>query len=160
MPNWIEGTMKLRGEVRNIKRFFEEGLDASQWVEPEKLEDQVKNESSDCYMYFTFFHEPHIVGTRRAFITDDSVYCDFEEPDEECVVCINVKQAWCFTTEGELDEWKAVSDNFDLDVKLFGIECGMEFTQEVICLRGHKPILNERHYENWDWDCPFPNMGG
>ena len=29
MPNWIEGTMKLRGKRQDIRRFFLEGLEPS-----------------------------------------------------------------------------------------------------------------------------------
>lgn len=36
----------------------------------------------------------------------------------------------------------------------------MEFTQEVIIIRGGKTIVNEKQYEDWMWECPFPNMGG
>lgn len=44
MPNWIKGTMKLRGKRQDIARFFREGLDASG---RHKLEDQVKDDSGE-----------------------------------------------------------------------------------------------------------------
>ena len=37
MPNWIEGTMKLRGKRENIRRFFLEGLDPSSWLTHPKI---------------------------------------------------------------------------------------------------------------------------
>lgn len=159
MPNWIEGTMKLRGKQEDIKRFFREGLDASQWGKPEKLEDQVKDNSSEGWLEFNFKHEPHIKGTRRAFITDDYVYME----EDEGVVCVNVKQAWAFHTgreSNDLENWKTVSEKYNVDIKLFGIESGMRFTQEIVIVRGENPIENVRQYEDWDWDCPFPRMGG
>lgn len=159
MPNWIEGTMKLRGKREDIKRFFREGLDASQWVKPEKLEEQVTDNSGDGWLEFLFKHEPHIKDTRRAFITDDYAYME----KDEGVVCVNVKQAWAFYTGGEskdLENWKAISEKYNVDIKLFGIESGMQFTQEIVIVRGRKPIVNEKQYEDWDWDCPFPGMGG
>lgn len=160
MPNWIEGTMKLRGKREDIKRFFLEGLEPSTWAgEINNLSDQVIDNSADDDLDFSFRDEPHIKDTRRAFITDDNVYMD----DEAGVACVNVKQAWAFDagrdTE-DLDNWKAISDKFNVDIKLYGIECGMEFTQEVIIIRGCRPIVNKKHYEDWDWECPFPNMGG
>ena len=160
MPNWIEGTMKLRGKREDIRRFFNEGLDASSWFDrEEKFEDQVMDDSSDNELCFNFKNEPHIKGTRRAFITDDHAYMS----DDEGVVCVNVKQAWAFDAgrdSEDLDKWKAISDQFNLDIKLFGIECGMQYIQEVIIIRNHRPIVNEKQYEDWDWECPFPNMGG
>lgn len=47
MPNWIEGTMKLRGKQEDIKRFFREGLDQSDWPDPKDRVDQVIDRSDD-----------------------------------------------------------------------------------------------------------------
>ena len=159
MPNWIEGTLKLRGDRKNIRRFFAEGLEASHWTGNEKLEDQVTDMSYVHELYVCFQNEPHIRGTRRAFITGSSVWMDMDK-ETEGIACVDIKQAWCFTTEDRVDEWKAISEEYDLDVKLYGIECGMEFTQEIIILRGEAPIINTKQYTDWDWECPFPNMGG
>lgn len=162
MPNWCEGTMKLRGKVRDISRFFHEGLDASTWLGGEKIEDQVFDNSGDGELYFEFKHEPHIKDTRRAFITGDSVECYYDNEDEDIVACVNVKQAWAFAADdgGDLKKWQEISNEYNVDIRLFGIEMGMEFTQEVIIIRGGKTIVNEKQYEDWMWECPFPNMGG
>lgn len=156
MPNWIEGTMKLRGKREDIARFFREGLDAS---DRHKLEDQVKDESEEDYLCFHFVNGPHIAGTRRAFIDDDYV----EMYDDIGVACVDIKQAWAFDAGSEtedLKKWKNISEKYNVDIRLYGIECGMQFTQEIIIVRGRKPIVNEKQYEDWDWDCPFPDMGG
>ena len=162
MPNWCEGTMKLRGKAKDILRFFHEGLDASTWLGGEKIEDQVFDNSGDGELYFNFKHEPHIKDTRRAFITGDSVECYYDNEDEDIVACVNVKQAWAFAADdgGDLKKWQEISNEYNVDIRLFGIEMGMEFTQEVIIIRGQKPIVNEKQYEDWMWECPFPNMGG
>ena len=160
MPNWIEGTMKLRGKREDIKRFFREGLQASSWTgETNKLEDQVIDNSAENDLDFSFKDQPHIIGTRRAFITGDNVYMD----EDEGVVCVDIKQAWAFDAgrdSKDLDNWKAISEKFNIDIKLYGLECGMCFGQEIIIVGGHKAIVNEWQYEDWDWDCPFPRMGG
>lgn len=159
MPNWIEGTMKLRGKRENIRRFFREGLDPSDWPKPEDRENQVIDKSNDDELLFFFRNEPHIKDTRRAFITDDNAYM----LEDEGIVCVDVKQAWAFVSDDDtksLETWKTIANEYDLDIKLFGIECGMCFTQEVIILKGKRPTVNNKQYENWDWECPFPNMGG
>ena len=159
MPNWIEGTMKLRGKREDITRFFREGLEPSNWPKPEDRENQVVENGDDEYLDFSFINEPHIIGTRRAFITDSGV--DMEE--DEGVVCVDVKQAWAFDAgnqTNDLQNWKDISDKFNVDIRLYGVECGMRFTQEIIIVRDKSPIVNERQYENWDWECPFSRMGG
>lgn len=40
MPNWIEGTMKLRGKRSDIKRFFEEGVTTSTYLGEEQITDR------------------------------------------------------------------------------------------------------------------------
>ena len=159
MPNWIEGTLKLRGKREDIRKFFREGLQPSDWPKPEDRIGQIIDCSLEDELYFKFNHEPHIAGTRRAFITDKSAVMT----EESGVVCVNVKQALAFyagSDSNDLKTWKDISDKYNVDIKLYGIERGMEFTQEIIILRGEKPIVNERRYEDWDWDCPFPNIGG
>ena len=156
MPNWIEGTLKLRGKRVDIIRFFREGLEPPT---PIDSENQVTDYSDDDVLEFDFKDWTHIKGTRRAFITDNYAYMDHDEG----VICVYVKQAWAFYTgvdSGDQNKWKAISDEYNLDIKLFGIESGMEFIQEMIIIRGRKPIVNEWEYEDWDWECPFPKMGG
>ena len=153
MPNWIKGTMKLRGKRENIASFFREGLEPSNWPNPEDRKNQVTDNSGNDYLDFSFKNEPYISGTRRAFITDSSVYMD----DDDGVVSVDVKQAWSFDTEG-LQIWEDISNKYNVDIRLYGIESGMQFTQEIIIVRGKDPINNVLHYEDWDWDCPFPNM--
>jgi hypothetical protein len=82
---------------------------------------------------------------------------------ESGVCCVNIKQAWAFdggSSTKDLERWAEISTKYNVDIKLFGFERGMEFAQEVIVLRGRKPITNDVQYEDWDWDCPFPRMGG
>lgn len=160
MPNWIEGTLKLRGKRDNIKRFLDNGLEASSWFdeESEPIEHYVVDESGVNYIEYSFHDEPHIKGTRRAFITGDYVYMD----DDEGVVTLNIKQAWSFNSGGEdLDKWQKISKEYDLDLRLYGIECGVQFCHEIIITKhGENVVENVIQYEDWEWECPFPNMGG
>ena len=161
MPNWIEGTMKLRGKREDIKRFLDNELGTSSYYgEKRTLEEQVECNSNDEYMEYTFKDEPYIKGTRRAFVTGAYLYME----EDEGTVCIKIKQAWSFdATPGdrELELWKDNAHKYNIDIKLYGVECGMQFCQEVIALRNRDRVINNViEYEDWDWDCPFPNMGG
>ena len=161
MPNWIEGTMKLRGKREDIKRFLDNELDVSSYHgEKRSIEEQVQCNSGDEYTEYTFKDEPYIKGTRRAFVTDDYLYMD---GDEE-IVCIKIKQAWSFDVtpdDRELALWKDNAHKYNIDIKLYGVECGAQFCQEVIALKNSDRVINNViGYEDWCWDCPFPNMGG
>ena len=167
MPNWIEGTMKLRGKMTDVKRFFDEGLDASAWFgsgRPEDLPKQriYKGDVEKGWIEYEFHNEPHVKDTRRMFITDDGVW--MYKDDTMC--CFNIKQAWSFDCEDDLERLINIADTYQLDIRLYGIECGVEFCQEVIVEhgadgnRGRIVANNEIRYEDWGWECPFPRMGG
>lgn len=159
MPNWIEGTLKLRGKRDNIRKFFNEGLEPSSCFGEERpLSEFITDDSSDDYLDYSFKNEPHIKGTRRAFITGN--YAELYK--EYGTVCVDIKQAWSFdSNEKDLEAWKEIAKKYSIDLKLFGIECGMEFCQELIILHKEDKIIeNVTRYENWEWDCPFPRMGG
>lgn len=154
MPNWIEGTLKLRGLQEKIERFFREGLEPSGWAffsdkEPKTIDDFVKYNAD--LNEFIFTNEPHIKGTRRAFIQDCNTYTD-----EGYIVCVPIKQAWGFDAE----EFSKISKQFDIDIRLYGFEMGMEFCQEIEIIKGEITIDNEISYDDWMWECPMPLMGG
>ncbi|HEV6154772.1 TPA: hypothetical protein VZC17_002165, partial [Streptococcus pneumoniae] len=53
------------------------------------------------------------------------------------------------------------SSKFDVDIKIFTFEMGMEFTQEIEISKGEiiKNIVNE-NFTNYSWDVPFSRLGG
>lgn len=159
MPNWIEGTMKLRGKQKDIMRFLDIEIIAN--GSGGDISDYVDRNIRDGFVEYEFKNDPHVNGTRRMFVDESYIYMDKED---ECV-CLDIRQAWCFSFSPKSDDedlrlWADFAKKYSIDIKLFGIECGMCFTQEVIALRNERVISNVKYYEDWDWDCPFPNMGG
>lgn len=155
MPNWIEGSLKLRGRKEDIRRFFNEGVE-NNGVYDEKHENSVIDRSDEGMMWFDFYNEPYIKTTRRAFIESGSA-----EMYEDYGVCsVNIKQAWSFSAGDEdIQKWKDIARKYNLDIRLYGIECGTQFCQEMIITKDtfENKVIK---YNDWDWDCPFPNMGG
>lgn len=161
MPNWIEGTLKLRGDPENIMRFFREGVAPStigfgddENDNPESVVEEEKLRSGSSF--FSFKNEPWVKGTRRAFITERwSTYVDADRG--QFVAAVSIKQAWNFTAEN----WKEIAKQFNLDIRLQGFECGCEFAQDLIVAADGTIVHdNEIKYEDWNWDCPMPRMGG
>lgn len=158
MPNWIKGTMKLRGKHEDIRRFLDNELEASSWC-CEEIDTYVECDINDTFVEYTFKNEPHIKGTRRMFVTSSDLYMD---KDNKGTVYLDIKQAWSFSArDGELDFWNNIAHKYNIDIKLYGIESGMEFCQEVIALKDSDMVINNvTQYEDWNWQCPFPGMGG
>lgn len=145
MPNWIEGTLKLRGKREYLEKFFETAI--------QPREDFITSRYKDDWTEFDIRKNAYIKGTRRAFIKDD---CFAEIEDEEATICLPIKQAWSF----DINDWKDVSRKYNLDVRLYGFEMGMEFCQEIEIINGTVTIDTEITYDDWRWECPMPLMGG
>ena len=165
MPNWIEGTMKLRGKRGDISRFIHEGIHGYDYIgENERPKNEyLRDSSTEDELYCEIYNDPHIDGTRRMFITDTSAFMTVEEG----VCCFNVRAAWAFiSNDKDKDNLIAIADKYSVDIRLFGVERGMEFIEEVIVHHGHGSekgkikLDNCISYEDWDWECPFPKMGG
>lgn len=155
MPNWIKGSLKLRGKKEDIRRFFNEGVEDSAVCDKEH-ENSVIDKSDGGMLWFEFYNEPYIKTTRRAFIESEcaEMYGDYG------VCVVDIKQAWGFDAgDNGLQNWKDIAQKYNLDIRLYGIESGMEFCQEIIITK-ETFEYKEIKYDNWDWDCPFPRMGG
>lgn len=148
MPNWAEGSLKLRGKKENIASALKEML-LSETVTLEDKYDGTLLKFNNTAPYF------HINETRRAFISQKQIEVWLEE--EFCTVELdNFKQAWSAIPEN----YQGISSKFDVDIKIFTFERGMEFTQEIEISKG-KIIKNVCYeYDDYQWEVPFSNLGG
>lgn len=146
MPNWIEGTLKIRGKQENVKRFLLEGTEPCYNNENGVVEDALCIKANDNVW---------VKGTRRAFIDPFVLY--FDDYDEEYnTYCVPVRQAWYFSA----DDWEKVAYKYEVDLRLYGFEQGMQFCQEVEVIDGEITIDEQYKFDDWDWECPMPRMGG
>lgn len=150
MPNWAEGSLKLRGRSENIASALKEML-LSDTVTLEDEYDGILLRFNNIAPYF------YINGTRRAFIDQKQIEVWFELEKEFCIVELdNFKQAWSAIPEN----YQEISSKFDVDIKIFTFEMGMEFTQEIEISKGEiiKNVCYE--YDDYQWEVPFSNLGG
>jgi len=148
MPNWAEGSLKLRGRSENIASALKEML----LNDTATLEDKWDGALLIFNNTVPYFY---IDGTRRAFIDKKQIEVWFDE--EFCTVELDdFKQEWSAIPEN----YKEISSKFDVDIKIFTFECGMEFTQEIEISKGEiiKDVCYE--YDDYQWEVPFSNLGG
>ena len=148
MPNWAEGSLKLRGKCENIASALKEML-LNNTVTLEEEWDGVLLVFNNTAPYF------YINKTRRAFINQNQIEVWLEE--EFCIVELdNFQQAWSAIPEN----YQEISSKFDVDIKIFTFERGMEFTQEIEISKGEiiKNVCLE--YDDYQWVVPFSNLGG
>lgn len=149
MPNWAEGSLKLRGKKENIAQALKYMFCTAGNVEIEEDLEIGLFELTTTAPYF------YINKTRRAFIDQKRIEVWLEE--KFCIVELdNFKQAWSAIPEN----YKEISSKFDVDIKIFTFECGIEFTQEIEISKGEiiKDVCYE--YDDYQWEVPFSNLGG
>lgn len=148
MPNWAEGSLKLRGKCENIASALKEMLlNDTVTLEEEWDGDLLVFNNTAPYFY--------INKTRRAFINQNQIKVWLEE--EFCIVELdNFQQAWSAIPEN----YQEISNKFDVDIKIFTFERGMEFTQEIEISKGEiiKNVCS--NYDDYQWEVPFSNLGG
>lgn len=170
MPNWCEGSLKVRGKKKDVYRFFTEGV---QYYEGRFVNDKVVSvpmekekwvsirEYEDFIDIYYLKSGIYVEGTQRAFVDKGhDIHIPNDVSDDTVVTsCIAIRQAWEFV----IQDWVELSKKYDLHMKLYGIESGMLFVQEAEFNNGELISNHVTKYEDSDdfnWNCPFPWMGG
>lgn len=154
MPNWICGDLKVRGTKENIKKFLIEGLiSTGSKIRPEIIRDDtwkfsIKSNTDSFY----------IKDTRRSFIEKEEIhtYINDWEDDEERVIVLEYKSAWGIDVVGLVN----LSKEFNIDFKILGFELGMEFNQDVEIIKGEVIKNEEITFDDYEWECIRPHIGG
>ena len=155
MANMIEGTLKFRGTRENIEKFMSEGLGVLGHYEGRKsLSDFLIDDSDEDGIEYFVRNDSIWVKGIAAYISEGQYYT-FTNKDI-LILCLNLEEKWGF----ESDRWLEISQKYNLDIRLYGIEKGMQFCQEVIIVDGKIEKDHTWKYDDWDWECPFPKMGG
>lgn len=152
MANWCEGILKVRGTKENLTKFILEGLHPVGFLGEEKPKLQL-----DKYGNVDSNKTCWIEGTSRGFVEGVAAYLsEIEEDDELFIVVFESKFAWKISAE----ELLKMCTKYHVDMRIHAFEKGMEFNQ-VIEIVDEEIIKDEKlHFENYEWECICPNMGG
>lgn len=149
MPNWCEGTLKVRGTLENVRRFMEEGIDygPNRHVNVIEDDDELSFSTSGT-------GERWIIGTNRHFIMcDEDDYMYFYEGH---TLFLHLKAAWNVSAE----DLQTVCQEYGVDMKVEAFERGMQFGQLVEVINGEIRRNEVIEYNYYEWDCPCPTVGG
>ena len=164
MPNWCKGNLKIRGKKGNIIKFLTEGTSLLDGLwEPKEIKPEVEINDCDELEIKNIDRQKgietiYIKGTRRNFIdpVEDFIYIhDIDE--EEQIICLkNFKAAGGI----DADALRIISARYDIDIKIYAFEAGMEFNQDIEIIKGKIIKDDEIKFENYQWECIEPNIGG
>lgn len=151
MPFWSKGCLKVRGKAANVKKFI---LECVKPIDPNsngllklELSDSGDIESNDdCW----------IEGTSRGFVEKLLVDFSFAEDDETFTALLDAKFAWA----ADAEELLASCQKYDVDMKLYAFEKGVGFNQDILIVDGEILRDNRIAFEDYNWECIFPTIGG
>lgn len=142
MPNWSEGSLRLRGKKTDIICFLK----------------SLETSDRDDWSY--------ISNTRRAFVIDepytvqDSIDILSENGLQGTAVCgLHIWQAWGIDVKSFIE----ISQKYHLDIRIDTVECGMMFTEHYEIINGKVTEdigKTYKTYEEFEWDVPYFFLGG
>lgn len=154
MANWICGDLKVRGTKDNIKKFLIEGLIST----GSKIKPEITCDDKWGFSIRSNTDSFYIKDTRRSFIEKEEIhiYINDWEDDEERVIVLEYKSAWGIDVVGLVN----LSKEFNIDFKILGFELGMEFNQDVEIVKGKVIKDEEITFDDYEWECIRPHIGG
>lgn len=174
MPNWCTGNIRFRGKIDNILNLLKNSfiycvygeeyktIQKPAIVEFDGEEITVSSPFDDGrgWLYIDDTHRNFIDLLGGSCITTSYVHEPTSNDDDQYVVLFDSFQAaWSI----EPDPYVEMSKKYDVDIKIFGWESGMEFDQEIEIVNG-KLIKNEvgEYHDpgDWAWNSILPYMGG
>lgn len=175
MPNWAEGTIKVRGTKDQIIDYLKNVFVGSDfWGNDMRFEilsdghdiifmglDELINPKSAIPIIpkKPRFHAFYFKGANRALAKAENnmLQLSFWEDDEAVVIAeMPFKQAWSV----KADDFVKLSKKYCVDLKIFAFECGCEFTQEIEIIKGEITKNETKKYCDYQWDVPFSELGG
>lgn len=168
MPNWCEGTLKVRGNLKNIKRWVKENLkcyehkwvrmtdDYSEYMTVE-IENAIVDENPDLEEEYCLeiTHLAYIKSSRRHFVKPGEYWCMSDE-EGLAILELNFQSAWDIDEEPFISMSKA----YDIDFRFYGFERGTCFNRELLIENGALVKNEEIKFDNYEWESPFATLGG
>lgn len=168
MPNWCEGTLKVRGKKSDIVKWVKENLIAyslklSNYEDGTPYYESIPDskgvivnyddpESEEICIEVT--KDTHIDGTHRNFVLEGRYWA--LEVHGIMILVLDFKAAWAIDSQPYVD----MSQKYHVDFRLYGFEQGMQFNQEVIVECGQLIADKEITFDDYDWECINPRLGG
>ena len=164
MPNWVEGNLKIRGSIEDIKNFIEHEMVWGQTSNLENAKVDIYELDGEIDVYRPNREIPDYlwINGQRNYVKPDgncfSAYWDprNKRPDTVVMVFEGYHAAWSV----DVEPYIRFSNEYNIDFRIIGFEQGMQFGVDISIEGGHLVKAEYLKYENWDWDCPFPYLGG
>ena len=144
MPNWCEGTFKVRGTLSDVERFVRENM----------LDTIISITKSEGDLELELSGEAYVKDSNRMFIYP-GYYYSFDKNGKNTLT-LQFKAAW----RVYIDPFVKMSKDYNVDIKIYGFEKGSEFNQDIVIVNGEVIKNDIITFNDYQWECPFPDLGG
>ena len=155
MPNWCKGTLKVRGEYDNLKAFLKNALDECRYYGEPPEGPLLEVAETPEYADITLHRMAHLKDTSRGFVEGDTEVSIDREPGSQ-IVLLEAKFAWNIKTE----ELQHLSKKYGVDLKITAFERGAQFERDIEIVQGFISLDSVKEYQDYEWMCPCPTVGG
>lgn len=155
MPNWCQGTLKVRGEYDNLKAFLENALDECSYYGNPPEGPLLEVAEMPEYADITLRRMAHLKNTSRGFVEEDTDIL-LEKKTEKQIIFLAAQFAWDIKTE----ELQWLSQEYGVDLKITAFERGAQFERDIEIVQGFISLDSVKEYQDYEWMCPCPTMGG
>lgn len=165
MANWATGSIRMRGAMKDIMNFMDNGIEGVDYIGEKKPDNVTKVDYGGIECAYEFKGTAWIKDTKRAFIDTDTfkywarVYIEVDEINDETSIAMPFKQAW----EVSAEDFVAISKKYSVDVAIHAFEPGMMFEQDILIVGGEikKNDKNDyKDYKDYMFECTMPFIGG
>lgn len=156
MPNWCEGQLKIRGKIADLKNFVLNALEPVDCTGANTGEILITGEDDNFFETSYIEHSVWLKDTRRHFCDIDSIDVYADDPETPTILVVPMRAAWCIDADGLL----VLCQKYNVDMKIQGFEQGGMFSQIIEIVDGEIIQDETIEYDDWDWDCPCPLLGG
>ncbi len=162
MPNWCTGDLKIRGKYKDVKEFLSKemfilGGNILNREYQAPVIDEEYGIAINVGKQGMWFRNAY----RSFFDSDIDIYIEFddEEDKDEKVITANLGE---LSTAWEIDTQALIklSEQYNLDFKIYAYERGMEFNIDFEVHKGKVIKNNEIRFDDYVWECTNPEIGG
>ena len=155
MPNWCQGTLKVRGEYDNLKAFLENELKECRYYGNPPEGSLLEVAETPDYADITLRRMAHLKDTSRGFVEEDTDIL-LEKKAGKQIIFLAAQFAWDIKTE----ELLHLSRKYGVDLKITAFEQGAQFERDIEIVQGIIVLDSTKQYQDYAWMCPCPTVGG
>lgn len=159
MANMCVGCLKVRGNKENIIDFVKNEFDLTYAKDCFEL----YNEDGFCLFSFNRHNFEYIfIKGLKCFISEScDVYLENKDHrskdiDTDLMTYFPVESKWGI----HLDDWMECSKKYNIDLKIYTFEKGLEFNLDIEISNGVVIKYKEITFDSYLWDCINPMLGG